>query len=82
MQEIRDPLKIIGETLAQTLVFYYPFASRLREGPHQKLVVECTGEGVMFIETNINVMLEQYFGDVLHSPVRETTLTYLKLLSQ
>ena len=70
MQEIRDPLKIIGETLAQTLVFYYPFAGRLRERPDQKLVVECTGEGVMFIENNIEVTLEQYFGDVLRDGPR------------
>ncbi|KAL4595581.1 hypothetical protein ACB092_12G102300 [Castanea dentata] len=58
MQEIRDPVKVIREALAQTL---------LREGPGQKLVVECTGEGVMFTEANADVTLEQ-FGDVLHPP--------------
>ncbi|XP_050253055.1 benzyl alcohol O-benzoyltransferase-like [Quercus robur] len=67
LQEIRDPVKVIREALAQTLVFYYPFAGRLREGHGRKLVVECTGEGVMFIEANADITLEQ-FGDVLHPP--------------
>ncbi|KAG2701257.1 hypothetical protein I3760_06G036000 [Carya illinoinensis] len=63
----RDPVKVIREALAQTLVFYYPFAGRLREGPGRKLVVECTGEGVVFIEADADVTLEQ-FGDALRPP--------------
>jgi hypothetical protein len=63
----RDPVKVIREALAQTLVFYYPFAGRLREGPGRKLLVECTGEGMMFIEADADVTLEQ-FGDALQPP--------------
>ncbi|KAG6707529.1 hypothetical protein I3842_06G036800 [Carya illinoinensis] len=63
----RDPVKVIREALAQTLVFYYPFAGRLREGPGRKLVIECTGEGVVFIEADADVTLEQ-FGDALRPP--------------
>ncbi|KAK6926216.1 hypothetical protein RJ641_007935 [Dillenia turbinata] len=63
----RDPAKVIREALSQALVFYYPFAGRLREGPARKLAVECTGEGIMFIEADADVTLEQ-FGDHLQPP--------------
>ena len=63
----KDPVKVIREALAQTLVFYYPFAGRLREGVNGKLMVDCNGEGVLFIEADADVTLEQ-FGDELQPP--------------
>uniref|UniRef100_A0A2P2J4X5 Benzoyl-CoA:benzyl alcohol O-benzoyltransferase n=1 Tax=Rhizophora mucronata TaxID=61149 RepID=A0A2P2J4X5_RHIMU len=63
----KDPIKVIREALAKTLVFYYPFAGRLREGPNRKLVVECTGEGILFTEADADVTLEQ-FGVALQPP--------------
>ncbi|KAL3529800.1 hypothetical protein ACH5RR_009122 [Cinchona calisaya] len=63
----RDPVKVIREALSQALMFYYPFAGRLREGRGRKLMVDCTGEGVMFIEADADVTLEQ-FGDTLQPP--------------
>ncbi|GMN55311.1 hypothetical protein TIFTF001_024431 [Ficus carica] len=63
----RDPFRVIREALARTLVFYYPFAGRLREGPAGKLSVDCTGEGVLFIEADADVTLEQ-FGEDLQPP--------------
>ncbi|KAJ4846130.1 hypothetical protein Tsubulata_000837 [Turnera subulata] len=66
--EYRDPAKNMREAIAKALVFYYPFAGRLREGPNRKLMVECTGEGVVFVEAEAaDVTLEQ-FGDALSPP--------------
>ncbi|KAL5723626.1 hypothetical protein ACHQM5_007002 [Ranunculus cassubicifolius] len=63
----KDPVTVIREAISKALVPYYPLAGRLREGPNRKLVVECTGEGVMFIEASADVSLEE-FGEPLQPP--------------
>ncbi|KAG6401123.1 hypothetical protein SASPL_137969 [Salvia splendens] len=63
----KDPVKVIREAIAKALVLYYPLAGRLRERPNRKLVVECTGEGVVFVEADADVALH-HLGDALYPP--------------
>ncbi|GFP82378.1 benzyl alcohol o-benzoyltransferase [Phtheirospermum japonicum] len=65
--EGKDPVGVIRAAVAEALVSYYPLAGRLRESAARKLVVECTGEGVLFIEADADVTLRQ-FGDNLQPP--------------
>ncbi|XP_006661592.3 spermidine hydroxycinnamoyltransferase 2-like [Oryza brachyantha] len=62
-----DPAKAVKAALAEALVWYYPIAGRLREVTGGKLVVECTAEGVAFVEADADVRLEE-FGEPLLPP--------------
>ncbi|XP_074269944.1 benzyl alcohol O-benzoyltransferase-like [Silene latifolia] len=62
-----DPAKVIKDAIAKALVSYYPIAGRLRETGEGKLVVECNGKGVLFIEGDADVTLDD-FGHPLHPP--------------
>ncbi|AES61291.1 putative benzyl alcohol O-benzoyltransferase [Medicago truncatula] len=57
----KDPVEVIRNAIAQALVFYYPLAGRVKEADSSgKLMVDCNGEGVMFIEADADVTLEQF----------------------
>ncbi|KAF7099210.1 hypothetical protein CFC21_100873 [Triticum aestivum] len=50
--------KLVKAALAEALVHYYPLAGRLREAAGGKLAVECTGEGVVFVEAEVDVSMD------------------------
>ena len=67
LNENRNPVKAIREALSKALVYYYPLAGRLREGPNRKLMVDCNGEGILFVEASADVTLE-HLGDKILPP--------------
>ncbi|KAK9690986.1 hypothetical protein RND81_09G169000 [Saponaria officinalis] len=64
-----DPVKVIKLALSKALVPFYPLAGRLREKDGKKMVVECTGEGILFTEADAEVRLDDFNESQLHPPV-------------
>ncbi|KAG8084757.1 hypothetical protein GUJ93_ZPchr0010g11305 [Zizania palustris] len=64
-----DPAAVLRAALAEALVHYYPLAGRIVEAsPGRKLLVECTSEGVVFVEADAAAALEE-LGEVTGPPV-------------
>ena len=63
----KDPAQLIRNALSQALVYYYPLAGRIREGPARKLVVDCNEEGALFVEADADVTIQQ-LGDPIQPP--------------
>ncbi|KAE9602697.1 hypothetical protein Lal_00049792 [Lupinus albus] len=59
-----DAVEVIKTSLSKVLVHYYPLAGRLGISSEGKLVVNCTGEGVMFVEAEANNCMIDDIGDM------------------
>ncbi|MCL7039939.1 hypothetical protein MKW94_022439 [Papaver nudicaule] len=53
----------LKDGLAKVLVYYYPFAGRLTLNEKNKLAIDCTGEGALFVEAEADCKLEE-IGDL------------------
>ncbi|CAI9754679.1 unnamed protein product [Fraxinus pennsylvanica] len=58
-----DAVQVIKDALSKVLVHYYPLAGRLAISPEMKLIVDCTGEGAVFVEAETDCKLED-LGDI------------------
>ncbi|KAF8408454.1 hypothetical protein HHK36_007607 [Tetracentron sinense] len=68
--------EVIKDALAKVLIHYYPLAGRLTISSEGKLIVDCTGEGAVFVEAEANCTIEE-IGDIAKpDPVTLGKLVY------
>ncbi|KAL2242894.1 omega-hydroxypalmitate O-feruloyl transferase isoform X2 [Sesamum indicum] len=71
-----DAVEVIKNALSKVLVHYYPLAGRLTISPEMKLIVDCTGEGAVFVEAEAECELQK-LGDITKpDPVTLGKLVY------
>ncbi|EXC29146.1 Omega-hydroxypalmitate O-feruloyl transferase [Morus notabilis] len=63
--------EVIRDALGKVLVHYYPLAGRLMISSEGKLVINCTGEGVVFVEAEADCEMKE-IGDVTKKPNPDT----------
>lgn len=56
-------VEVIRHALEKVLVHYYPLAGRLEISSEGKLIINCSGEGAVFVEAEADCMLDE-IGDV------------------
>ncbi|KDP45766.1 hypothetical protein JCGZ_17373 [Jatropha curcas] len=61
-----DPASVIKEAISKVLVHYHPLAGKLKRGSNGRLVMTCNGDGVPFLEANVNIQLSSlnYFDGI------------------
>ncbi|XP_074294826.1 omega-hydroxypalmitate O-feruloyl transferase-like [Silene latifolia] len=67
---------VLKEALAKVLVNYYPLAGRLTISPQEKLIVDCTGEGAIFVEAEADCNMDEIGDLTVPDPVTLGKLVY------
>jgi omega-hydroxypalmitate O-feruloyl transferase len=71
-----DAVEVIKNALSKILVHYYPIAGRLTISSKGKLIVDCTGEGAVFVEAETDCEIAE-LGDITKpDPVTLGKLVY------
>ncbi|XAR50360.1 Omega-hydroxypalmitate O-feruloyl transferase [Bertholletia excelsa] len=68
--------QVIKDALSKVLVHYYPLAGRLAISPEMKLIVDCTGEGGVFVEAEANCRIDEIGDNTKPDPVTLGKLVY------
>ncbi|KAA8540663.1 hypothetical protein F0562_024418 [Nyssa sinensis] len=68
--------KVIKDALSKVLVHYYPLAGRLTISSEGKLIVDCSGEGAVFVEAEANCSIEEIEDNTKPDPVTLGKLVY------
>ncbi|KAM3381562.1 omega-hydroxypalmitate O-feruloyl transferase [Capsicum galapagoense] len=68
--------EVMKEALSKVLVHYYPLAGRLTISQEMKLIVNCSGEGAVFVEAEANCAIEDIGDNTKPDPVTLGKLVY------
>ncbi|TMW90298.1 hypothetical protein EJD97_015951 [Solanum chilense] len=68
--------EVMKDALSKVLVHYFPLAGRLTISQEMKLIVDCTGEGAVFVEAEANCNIEDIGDNTKPDPVTLGKLVY------
>lgn len=71
-----EAVRMIKDALSKVLVQYHPLAGRLTISPEGKLIVDCTGEGAVFVEAEADCTIEDIGDNTKPDPVTLGKLVY------
>ncbi|XP_027125350.2 omega-hydroxypalmitate O-feruloyl transferase [Coffea arabica] len=71
-----EAVGMIRDALSKVLVQYHPLAGRLTISPEGKLIVDCTGEGAVFVEAEADCTIEDIGDNTKPDPVTLGKLVY------
>lgn len=71
-----DAVEVVKNALSRVLVHFYPIAGRLTISSEGKLIVNCTGEGAVFVEAEADCEITEIGDTTKPDPVTLGKLVY------